>query len=342
MQTTAQTKPYAVAYHKPQIAKSGTTQSRLLDQLRDAITVRHYSRDTLKAYTHWAKRYIYFHGIKHPKDMGAAEVQCFLTHLAVKERVSASTQNQAFNALLFLYKHVIKKDLGDIDAVHAKRYQNIPTVLTKDEIKRLMDHLRGDYWLIAMLLYGCGLRIEIECLKLRIQDLDFNRRMITVHQGKGKKSRVVPMPTAVIDRLQRHLESVKKTHDADLALGFGSVELPEAFDRKSPAAPKEWAWQWVFPATGRYRLPGTLIQRRHHLHETAVQKAVKSAARRAGIAKRVTPHTLRHCYATHLLESGVNIRQIQELLGHASLETTMIYTHVATGTCTAKSPADAL
>lgn len=341
MESTARTTVYQLSRTQAPIAKS-RQEPKLLDQLRDAITVRHYSNDTLKAYTFWVKKFIYFHGIRHPKDMAAPEVTSFLTHLAVKEKVSASTQNQAFNAILFLYKNVIKIDLGNIDAVRAKRYRNIPVVLTKDEVKALMDHLRGPYWLVAMLLYGAGLRIECECMKLRVQDLDFDRRQITVRQGKGKKDRVVPLPACTIDRLKRHLEGVKKIHEQDLASGFGAVEMPDALDRKYPSSPKEWGWQWVFPATGRYRIPGTLIQRRHHLHESAVQKAIKTAARKAGITKRVKPHTLRHCFATHLLESGTNIRAIQELLGHNSLETTMIYTHVASNGVNAKSPADTL
>ena len=341
MENTARAIVYPFPTPQNAPAKS-SHQPKLLDQLRDAIAVRHYSDDTFKAYAHWTKRYVYFHGIKHPKDMGAAEVTKFLTHLALNERVSSSTQNQAFNALLFLYKKVLKIELGDIDAVRAKRFRNIPVVLTRDEVKALLDHLRGPYWLVAMLLYGCGLRIEIECMKLRVQDVDFARRQISVHQGKGKKDRIVPLPVSVIDRLQRHLEGVKKLHEQDLRDGFGAVEMPDALDRKYPNAPKEWGWQWIFPATGRYRIPGTLIQRRHHLHETAVQKAIKAAGRKAGITKRVTPHTLRHCFATHLLESGTNIRTIQELLGHNSLETTMIYTHVATNGITAKSPADSL
>lgn len=330
-------------FRRPQqVSVKSSQPPKLLDQLRDAITVRHYSRDTLKAYTHWAKRFIYFHGIRHPKEMGASEVEAFLTHLAVKERVSASTQNQAFNAILFLYKNVLKIDLGDINAVRAKRQRNIPVVLTKDEVRALMDHLRGPYWLVACLLYGAGLRIECECMTLRVQDIDMARHQITVRQGKGKKDRVVPLPLCMVERLKRHLEGVKKIHDQDLRSGFGAVELPDALARKYPNAPKAWGWQWVFPASSRYRIPGTLIQRRHHLHETAVQKAVKVAARKAGIARRVTPHTLRHCFATHLLESGTNIRTIQELLGHSSLETTMIYTHVSTKNATAASPADSL
>lgn len=341
MENAARTTVYQTTRPDVAIAKS-RQQPKLLDQLRDAITVRHYSRDTLKAYTHWVKRFIYFHGIRHPKDMGAPEVTAFLTNLAVVEKVSASTQNQAFNSILFLYKNVLKMDLGNIDAVRAKRYRNIPVVLTKDEVKALMDHLRGPYWLIAMLLYGAGLRIECECMKLRVQDVDFDRRQITVRQGKGKKDRVVPLPAVVVDRMKRHLEGVKKTHEQDLAVGFGAVEMPDALERKYPNAPREWGWQWIFPATGRYRIPGTLIQRRHHLHESAVQKAIKTAARKAGITKRVKPHTLRHCFATHLLESGTNIRAIQELLGHNSLETTMIYTHVSTKGNTTTSPADSL
>lgn len=341
MQNTAKAAIYP--FKRPEIAepKSGQ-QPKLLDQLRDAIRVRHYSRDTERAYTYWAKKYIYFHGIKHPKDLGAPAVEAFLTHLAVKEKVSASTQNQAFNALLFLYRNVLGIDLGNIDAVRAKRTMHIPVVLTKEEVKAVLDHLRGPYWLVTSLLYGAGLRIECECMTLRVQDVDFNRHQIVVRRGKGKKDRVVPLPLCAEDRLQRHLEQVKKLHEQDLRDGFGTVELPDALDRKYPNAPKEWGWQWVFPATSRYRIPGTLIQRRHHLHETAVQKSVKAAVKKAGIVKRVTPHTFRHSFATHLLESGADIRTIQELLGHSNVNTTMIYTHVTQNGCATKSPMDRL
>jgi integron integrase len=351
MQNTAKANIYPIDQRRDSSAKSVHVPSsvsveqappKLLDQLHQAIVVRHYSDDTWKAYRHWTRRFIYFHNVRHPKDMGGPEVESFLTHLAVKEHVSASTQNQAFNALLFLYTRVIKKDLGNLDAVRAKRRINIPTVLSKDEVKAVMDHLRGQYSIIATLLYGAGLRIQIECLKLRVQDLDFTRHQIIVHRGKGKKDRVVPMPLIIEDRLKRHLDQVKKTHDQDLRDGFGAVEMPDAFDKKSPNASKEWAWQWVFPAATRYRIAGTLIQRRHHLLDSAVQKVFKVAVRKAGITKRVTPHTLRHCFATHLLESGTNIRTIQELLGHQDLNTTMIYTHVAGQGSAVTSPADRL
>lgn len=329
---------------RPQVAPDKSRQEpKLMDRFRDAIRVRHYSRRTEEAYGHWIKRFI-FHGGKprHPQTMGAQEVTDFLTHLAVKERVSAATQNQAFNAILFLYRHVMGVELGNIDAVRAKRMRRMPVVLTKEEVRAVLDHLRGVYWLVASLLYGAGLRIECECLKLRVKDVDFERQRITVRQGKGNKDRIVPLPACIVDRLKRHLDQVKRIHEQDLRDGFGSVEMPDALDRKFPNAPKEWGWQWVFPATGRYRIHGTLIQRRHHLHESTVQKSIKAAVRKAGIHKRVTPHTFRHCFATHLLESGSDIRTVQELLGHSHVDTTMIYTHVMGKGCATKSPMDQL
>jgi integron integrase len=327
---------------RPQLVPAPQNPPKLLDQLHTAIKVRHYSDDTWKSYKYWTKKFIYFHGLKHPKDMGAPEVEAFLTHIAVNEKVSASTQNQAFSAFLFLYTYVIKKDLGKIDAFRAKRSRNVPTVLSRDEVRAIMDQLRGAYWIIAYLLYGAGLRIEKECLRLRVQDIDFERHQIMVHRGKGEKDRAVPLPRIIEERFKRHLEGVKKIHEQDLLDGFGAVEMPDALDKKYPAAAKDWRWQWVFPATGRYRIKGTLIQRRHHLLDSAVQKVFKVAVRKAGIMKHATPHTLRHCFATHLLESGTNIRQIQDLLGHKDLNTTMIYTHVATTASIVVSPADRL
>lgn len=342
MNNLAKSSVYPLNRPQPVPVKSSQAP-KLMNRFREAIRVRHYSRRTEEVYGYWIKRFI-LHGGKprHPQTMGAREVTEFLTYIAVKEHVSASTQNQAFSAILFLYKNVLGVELGNIDAVRAKRVRRIPVVLTKDEVKEILDHLRGTYWLVASLLYGAGLRVECECLKLRVKDVDFERQRITVRQGKGNKDRIVPLPGCIVDRLKRHLEQVRKLHEQDLRDGFGTVEMPDALDRKFPNAPKEWGWQWVFPATSRYRIPGTLIQRRHHLHETAIQKMIRAAVRKAGIHKRVTPHTFRHCFATHLLESGSDIRTVQELLGHSHVDTTMIYTHVMNRGCTTQSPMDKL
>ncbi|MEW6440440.1 MAG: integron integrase [bacterium] len=314
---------------------------RLLDQVREEMKRRHYSRRTEEAYVHWIRRYILHHGKRHPADMGKAELEGFLSFLAVRKKVAASTQNQAMHAILFLYRQVLHIELDWLDSVvHAKRPKRLPVVLTRDEIRRILAHLAGPKWLIAVLLYGAGLRV-LECLRLRVKDIDFGYAQITVREGKGNKDRVTLLPAAARATLQEHLVFVKHQHQADLQSGGGRVKLPGALARKYPNADREWAWQWVFPATRRYTDTGTGLTYRHHLHETVIQRALKSASRAAGIAKRITCHTLRHSFATHLLEDGYDIRTVQELLGHRDVSTTMIYTHVLNrGGHGVRSPAD--
>lgn len=314
---------------------------RLLDRVRFALRARHYSPRTEEAYVAWIRRYIVFHGKRHPAGMGAPEVTGFLTSLAVEGHVAASTQNQALSALLFLYREVLEVDLPWLDGVvRAKRPERLPVVLTRDEVRAVLDRLDVVPRLMACLLYGAGLRV-LECCRLRAQDVDFANNQITVRGGKGDKDRVTMLPAMVKPALVRHLETVRAQHQADLAMGAGWVELPTALHRKYPNAGREWVWQWVFPATRGYRDRLTGQRRRHHLHESVLQRAVKTAIARANIAKRGSPHTLRHSFATHLLEDGHDIRTVQELLGHRDVSTTMIYTHVLNrGPAAVRSPAD--
>lgn len=301
---------------------------RLYDRIIEVLRVRHYSRRTEEAYLHWIRRYIEFHEHQHPRLLAERDVNRFLTHLAVDEHVAASTQNQALSAILFLYEHVLEQPLDRIEGVvRAKKPRRLPVVLTEDEVARLFEHLCGTPRLIAMLLYGGGLR-QMEALRLRVKDLNFEARVVIVREGKGDKDRRTPLPAALVAPLQAHLVRVKRIHEQDLASGFGAVELPHAFDRKSPQAAKNWLWQYVFPGANISTDPRSRVRRRHHYHESNMARALAEAARRADLAKRVTCHTLRHSFATHLLESGSDIRTVQELLGHASVETTMIYTHV--------------
>jgi len=300
---------------------------KLLDQLREAMRLKHYSLKTEKSYIHWVRRFIYFHHMRHPQEMGASEVQSFLNHLAVEQQVAASTQNQALNALVFLYKRVLQKELGSIDAVRARRPKHLPVVLTREETQRVLSLLSGVDHLMVSLLYGSGLRL-MECLRLRVKDVDFDTKQIIVRDGKGFKDRVTILPQTVIPELRSHLVRVKALHEEFLRRGFGEVELPYALIRKYPNAAREWAWQYVFPAKNISTDPRSGVRRRHHIHESVVQRAVKKAVRLAGISKHVGCHTFRHCFATHLLESGVDIRTVQELLGHKDVKTTMIYTHV--------------
>jgi integron integrase len=300
---------------------------KLLDQVREAIRLKHYSYRTEQTYLGWIRRYILFHNKRHPKDMGAAEVAAFLTHLAVEGNVSASTQNQALSALLFLYRYVLNQELGCLDAVRAKRSRYLPTVLTRDEVRLVLDNVSGVAGLVIKILYGSGLRLN-EGLRLRIKDLDFAQRQIIVRDAKGNESRVTMLPGSLIDSLQSHLETVKRLHQQDLDQGYGSVYLPFALERKHPHADRAWIWQFVFPSPTRSRDPRSRVVRRHHLHESNVQRTVKQAVSRARIAKRVGCHTFRHSFATHLLEDGYDIRTVQELLGHKDVKTTMIYTHV--------------
>ena len=302
--------------------------SELLFQMRDALRSRHYSRRTEQTYILWAQRFIRFHGLRHPAEMGAPEVNAFLTHLAVHRQVSASTQNQALSALLFLYRHVIGREIGELgEVVRARRPRRLPVVLTRDEVSVVLDQLDGDIWLMAALMYGAGMRL-MECLSLRVQDIDIARNEITVRDGKGGKDRITMLPAALKPALRLQLKNANWTHRQDLDAGWGRVTLPEALGRKFPNASAEWRWQWVFPQKRRWTDRRTGEQRRHHVHPTIVQRAVKDAVTRASIAKHAGCHTLRHSFATHLLESGYDIRTIQELLGHRSVSTTMIYTHV--------------
>lgn len=301
---------------------------KLLDQLRQQIRVRNYSIRTEAVYAEWVKRYIRFHHYRHPAEMGAVEIEAFLTHLAVKRDVSASTQNQALAALLFLYKEVLKLDLPWLQGVvRAKKPKHLPVVLTRIEVDALLAQLQGDSWIVANLLYGAGLRL-LEALRLRVKDVDFTRREIIVRDGKGQKDRVTMLPMRVVEPLRQHLNKVQHVHQGDLAEGFGEANLPFALARKYPNAAKEWGWQFVFPSGNRSRDPRGHGIYRHHLHEKTIQRAVREAARRAGLIKHATPHSLRHSFATHLLEAGQDIRTVQELLGHSDVKTTMIYTHV--------------
>ena len=316
---------------------------KLLDRLHDAIRVRHLSPRTEEAYRHWIKRYIFFHGKRHPQEMGEREINAFLSHLAVRERVSASTQNQALAALLFLYRHVLDREVGNLGhVIRAKRPRRLPVVLTRDEVKAVLANLSGDKWLIASLLYGAGLRL-MECLRLRVQDVDFTRHEITVRRGKGARDRVTLLPQSLVGPLRDHLRMVHAVHERDLAEGWGRVPLPTALDRKYPNAPAEWQWQWVFPQERRWVNPQTQEQGRHHVDDSLIQKAVRDAVTNARLGKRATCHTFRHSFATHLLEAGYDIRTVQELLGHSSVKTTMIYTHVLNrGPSGVRSPVDGL
>lgn len=303
-------------------------RSRLLDQVRDTMRVKHYSIRTEQAYIQWIKRYIYFHNKKHPADMGEAEITAFLTHLAVSKNVTPSTQNQALSSLLFLYKQVLNIELQWLDGVtRAKKPSRLPTVLPQEQVLQLLQKVPGTNGLIARLLYGTGMRL-MEAMRLRVQDVDFEYRQIMVRQGKGAKDRSTVLPETLIEPLSVQLEHAKRVHDMDLREGYGCVYLPYALSRKYPNACREWGWQYVFPSINRSTDPYDGAVRRHHLDEKNVQRAVRSAARDCGITKRVTPHTLRHCFATHLLEGGADIRTVQELLGHNDVKTTQIYTHV--------------
>ncbi len=356
---------------------------KLLDQMRDALRAKHYSYRTEETYLDWVRRYIFFHQKRHPEEMDAPEIQAFLTHLATQRNVAASTQNQALSAILFLYREVLHKEIEPVLLSSAKRPERLPTVLTREEILRIIDQLHGTHKLMAQLLYGSGLRL-MECVRLRIKDIDFDYKTITVRDGKGEKDRVTPLPDSVIPDLKRQIERVRLLHEEDLAAGCGEVHLPYALEMKYPNAARELNWQYLFPAPKRsldprsfpspvfaekgggregVSPPGTRArqgrgvggsapqgyegaegegkERRHHLDPSGLQRAVKGAAGKAGIRKRVSCHTFRHSFATHLLQSGYDIRTVQELLGHKDVRTTMVYTHVLQrGGLAVKSPLD--
>jgi integron integrase len=332
-----------VSPERPSLAVATSGAPKLLDRVRQTIRAKHYSHRTESAYVDWIRRYILFHQKRHPSEMGAPEIAAFLTWLATNRRVSASTQNQSLSALLFLYRDVLHIEIGSIENVpRARMPVRVPVVLSRDEVARIMKHLHGVTWIMVTLLYGSGLRLH-ECLELRVKDIDVERRQIVIRRGKGQKDRPTVLPAAVVEPLARHLESVKRQHEADLARGLGRVVLPFTLDRKYPNAPTEWGWQFVFPASRVCTDPRWGPPTRFHLHESVVQKAVAHAARQAAIAKRVGPHTVRHSFATHLLEDGYDIRTVQELLGHADVSTTMVYTHVLNrGPLGVRSPVDRL
>ncbi len=299
-----------------------------MDQLASVMLLRHCSPRTHEAYAHWIKKFILFHNKRHPRELGEEEIRSFLSYLAEQQHVSASTQNQALNSLLFLYKHVLNKPLGRItEVVRARRPKHLPVVLTREEAIRIIGAMNGTLKLMASILYGSGLRIQ-ECARLRIKDVDFQSLSIVVRDGKGEKDRITMLPQSLIPYVQQQIESVKQLHKRDVSEGFGEVSLPYALERKYPNAPIELGWQYLFPASIRSSVPESQKIRRHHLDESVLQRAVKEAVRRTHMLKQATPHSFRHSFATHLLESGYDIRTVQQLLGHKDVRTTMIYTHV--------------
>jgi integron integrase len=312
----------------------------LIQRYRELLQTRHYARRTVKAYEQWLRRFLRFHGLRHPREMGSAEVNAFLTHLAVEEQVSASTQNQALAALLFLYRDLLEQDLELEGVVRARTRQRVPVVLSEAEVRAVRERLEGEAALVVGLLYGSDLRL-MEALRLRVKDLDVQRRELTVRDGKGGKDRLTLLPESLVPALQEHLLWVRSLHQSDLVAGWGRVLMPYALARKYPNANREWGWQWVFPQQNRWRDRASGTQGRHHLDPSVVQKAVKRAVADAGVTKQASCHTFRHSFATHLLERGQDIRTIQELLGHKDVSTTMIYTHVLNrGPFGVRSPAD--
>jgi integron integrase len=303
-------------------------RAKLLDQVREVLRVKHYALRTEEVYVLWIKRYIFFHQKRHPREMGAAEVQAFLSDLAVTQKVSASTQNQALNALVFLYDQVLHIELGWMDnLVRAKRSTRLPLVMSRDEVRRVIASMSGTHQLLAKILYGTGLRL-MECLRLRVKDIDFERNQIIVRNGKGDKDRATMLPESIKAAVREHLARVKILHEKDVVDGFGEVYLPDALERKFPYAARDWGWQWAFPSGRISEDSRSGKKRRHHLHELILQRAVRQAVQLARIPKPISCHTFRHSFATHLLESGYDIRTVQELLGHAHVTTTQIYTHV--------------
>lgn len=314
---------------------------KLLDQVSDAIRTKHYSLRTEKTYKDWIKRYILFHNKRHPKEMGVSEVQAFITHLAMHGNVSASTQNQALSAILFLYRHVLHIELEfPADTIRPEKSRRIPVVLTKEEAVAIISRMNGLSKLMTKILYGSGLRL-MECMRLRVKDIDFGNHQIIVRDGKGEQDRVTILPDSLLKELEMHLQVVKAIHQKDNSEGFGEVSLPYALAKKYPSAPKEWFWQYVFPSTSRSIDPVSKKEKRHHMDPSVLQKAVRQAAKIAKIDKPVSPHIFRHSFATHLLQNGYDIRTVQELLGHKDVKTTMIYTHVLQrGGLAVKSPLD--
>ena len=319
------------------------SDTSLMSRYREALRGRHYSARTEKTYSRWVVRYIQFHHMKHPEEMAEREINAFLSHLAVKGRVGASTQNQALAALLFLYRNIIGRDVGDLgELIRARKPERIPVVMSKQEVKLVLMQMQGRDRLMVELIYGSGLRLN-ESLELRICDLDFERNQISVRNGKGGKDREVMLPGSLKIRLQEHVNEVQRIHRADLSEGFGEVVLPGALDRKFAGATREWRWQWVFPQERRWYDRATGRQGRHHLHATVLQRAIRRAVDRSSLTKRISCHTFRHSFATHLLEGGYDIRTVQVLLGHKDLKTTMIYTHVLNrGPGGVRSPLDEL
>ena len=316
---------------------------RLLDRVRGALRIRHFSRRTETAYVAWIRRFLFFHGKRHPDGLGAPEVTGYLSHLATNGQVSASTQNQAFSALLFLYREVLGRELAGLEEVpRARLPERLPVVLAREEVAAVLRYMSGTPRLMCALMYGSGLRL-LECCRLRVKDVDFGRHEILVHDGKGRKDRVTVLPARLVPALRAHLERVQQQHVADVAGTAGYVALPGALARKYPNAHREWAWQWVFPATRIHTDVATGERRRHHLHESLLQREFAAAVRTAKLTKPATCLTLRHSFATHLLETGYDIRTIQELLGHRDVSTTMIYTHVLNrGGRGVRSPLDLL
>ena len=314
--------------HAPAQNVSAIAKPRLLDQVRNVLRCKHYSLRTEQAYVDWIKRYIYFHDKQHPADMNESHVAAFLTYLAVQRKVASSTQNQALCALVFLYKNVLEIELGDFSGlIRAKKPAKLPVVFTRDEIRNIMLHLDGTVWIMAQLLYGAGLRL-MECIRLRVKDVDFGYKQIVVRDGKGHKDRITMLPEVIVELLRRHLLKVRQLHDQDLRSGYGTVHLPYALERKYPNAQREWGWQYVFPSAKRSIDPRSGAQQRHHMSEAVLQRAIKGAIRKCAIVKPGSSHSLRHSFATHLIEDGYDIRTVQELLGHKDVSTTMIYTHV--------------
>jgi integron integrase len=326
-----------------EVRPSSSHKQKLLLRVRNILRTRHYSRRTEQAYLAWIRRFILFHRRRHPSEMGPAEINRFLSHLAITEKVSASTQTQALSAILFLYRHVFGREVGDLgEIVRARKTRRLPVVLTRQEVQAVLGQLKGDNKLMAGLMYGSGVRL-MECLRLRVQDLDFSRGEIIVRDGKGGKDRVTMLPKALYKPLQAHLINVRRIWEKDLSEGHGRVLLPDALERKYPRAATEWRWQWVFPQQHRWVDRRTGRQGRHHVDESILQKAVRNAVKQAGIVKRASCHSFRHSFATHLLEDDHDIRTVQELLGHKDIRTTMIYTHVLNrGGRGVKSPLDSM